>query len=55
MRKKKARLKTKGKIVDEFDLLIGATAIYNNLILITRNLKDFERLDRIVIEDWTSK
>lgn len=29
--KEKARLKTKGRILDDFDLLIGATAIFNNL------------------------
>lgn len=29
--KEKARLKTKGKILDDFDLLIGATAIFNDL------------------------
>lgn len=34
--KEKARLKKSGKILDDFDLLIGSTAIYNNLTLITR-------------------
>lgn len=38
----KARLKTKGKILDDFDLLIGSTAIYNNLILVTKNVSDFD-------------
>ena len=52
--KEKARLKTKGSMLDDFDLLIGATAIYNNLILVTRNISDFDRLEGIVIEDWTS-
>lgn len=52
--KEKARLKTKGKILDDFDLLIGATAIFNNLTLVTRNISDFDRLEGINIEDWTS-
>ncbi|MBE0637918.1 MAG: type II toxin-antitoxin system VapC family toxin [Bacteroidales bacterium] len=51
--KEKARLKTKGKILDDFDLLIGATAIFNNFILVTKNVSDFERLSEIIIEDWT--
>lgn len=51
--KEKARLKTKGRIIDDFDLLIGATAIHNNLTLVTRNVKDFARINEIVIEDWT--
>lgn len=49
----KARLKTKGKIVDEFDLLIGSTAVFNNYVLVTHNVKDFERIKDIRIEDWT--
>jgi len=50
----KARLKTKGKMLDDFDLLIGSTAIFNNLTLVTKNISDFNRLDGIVIEDWTT-
>jgi tRNA(fMet)-specific endonuclease VapC len=51
--KEKARLKTKGKILDDFDLLIGSTAIFNNLTLVTKNVSDFDRLEDIEIEDWT--
>lgn len=50
----KARLKTKGKILDDFDLLIGSTAVFHNMILATRNTSDFERLEGIVLEDWTN-
>lgn len=39
----KARLKIKGKSLDDFDLLIGSTAIFNDLTLVTRNISDFER------------
>lgn len=52
--KEKTRLRKKGKILDDFDLLIGATAISNNFILVTKNTSDFERLENIKIEDWTS-
>lgn len=52
--KEKARLKIKGKILDDFDLLIGSTAIFNNLILVTKNVSDFERIEGISIEDWTA-
>lgn len=50
----KARLKTKGSILDDFDLLIGSTAIFNSLTLVTRNVNDFDRLKGIVIENWVT-
>jgi tRNA(fMet)-specific endonuclease VapC len=50
--KEKARLRKKGAPLDDFDLLIGATAITNKLTLITRNISDFKRLDGIEIENW---
>jgi len=51
--KEKVRLRKIGKPMhDEFDLLIGVTAIENELTLVTDNIKDFERLDGIIIENW---
>ena len=50
--KEKARLKTKGKIIDNLDLFIGATAIVNDMVLITRNIKHFERMENLKIENW---
>lgn len=51
--KEKARLKKNGKLVDDFDLLIGATAIQNKMVLVTNNEKHFERLQNIKVENWT--
>ena len=49
----KVRLNILGKSQnDEFDLLIGVTAIENKLILVTENTKDFEMLKEIEIENW---
>ncbi|GAA4460849.1 hypothetical protein GCM10023093_04330 [Nemorincola caseinilytica] len=51
--KEKVRLKKAGKpIHDEFDLLIGVTAIEHDLILVTDNTKDFIRLKDIRTENW---
>ena len=51
--KDKVRLNKLGlPINDDFDLLIGVTAIENKLVLVTENVKDFERLDGIKIENW---
>lgn len=53
--KEKARLKKIGRIIEDFDLLIGATAVENELVLVTRNVSDFERITNIKIEDWTKE
>ncbi len=37
-------LRAKGQLIPDPDLFIAATAIYHNLTLVTRNLKDFERI-----------
>ena len=51
--KEKVRLRKTGKpINDEFDLLIGVTAVENKLTLVTDNIKDFEKLKGIKIENW---
>lgn len=50
--KEKARLRKSGKMLDDFDLLIGATALANNLILVTENEKHLERMSEIRIENW---
>lgn len=51
--KEKARLKKEGKPIDDFDLLIGATAIANDMVLVTNNEKHFDRLMKIDIDNWT--
>jgi len=54
--KEKARLRHEGKpIGDDFDLLIGCTAVANNMVLITENVKDFERINGIKVENWTQQ
>ncbi|HEY0771730.1 MAG TPA: type II toxin-antitoxin system VapC family toxin [Sphingobacteriaceae bacterium] len=50
--KEKTRLRQSGLSLDDFDLLIGATAIAHNLILVTRNVSHFRRMQGIEIENW---
>lgn len=35
------------------DLRIAATALANNLTLVTRNVSDFDRVPNLRLEDWT--
>ena len=48
----KAYLESKGMSIDDFDLLIGSTATNYNLIMVTENIKHFERIQNIRIENW---
>ncbi len=49
----KANLRRAGTMIDDFDLLIGCTAIENKMKLVTNNTKHFQRINGIQLEDWT--
>jgi len=49
--KEKARLRSKGQMIIDFDLLIGCTAIEKGMMLVTENQKEFERITNIKIEN----
>jgi tRNA(fMet)-specific endonuclease VapC len=48
----KAQLESQGNRLDDFDLLIAATAMAHNLTLVSNNLKHFQRIDGLKIETW---
>lgn len=48
----KASLESKGRRIDEMDLLIGSTALHNHMILVTHNVKHLNRIPNLKIEDW---
>ena len=50
--KQKVHLKRIGRPVSDFDILIGSTAIAAQMTLVTNNVKDFENLEGILIENW---
>lgn len=49
--KTKRALEIKGEKLDNFDLLIGATAVEHDLILVTDNVKHFKRFPRLKLYD----
>ena len=51
----KARRRSIGRIVDDFDLLIGATAVIYDLTLVTRNTKHFTDTPYLIVEDWVAE
>ena len=50
----KANLRKKGQIIGELDMQIAGVALSNNLILITNNEKEFNRIENLKIENWVN-
>ena len=48
----KADLRMKGIGIDNFDLLIAATALDRDLTLVTHNTRHFERIPELKLIDW---
>jgi tRNA(fMet)-specific endonuclease VapC len=48
----KSKYRKTGIVIDDFDLLIAATAISYNQILVTNNIKHFEPIKELKIENW---
>jgi tRNA(fMet)-specific endonuclease VapC len=49
----RAELERQGRRIGEYDTLIAGQAFARNLVLVTANTKEFERVKGLVVEDWT--
>ena len=49
----RAELRRTGKLVDEADMMIAATALHHDLILVTANIKHFERIAGLTIRGFS--
>lgn len=48
----KASLEKRGEIIGENDIHIAAHAISQGLILVTNNLREFQRVPHLALENW---
>lgn len=48
----KTKLQSAGILIDEFDLLIASTALSGDFVLVTDNIKHFQRIAGLKIENW---
>jgi len=46
------KLEKKGVPIGPYDILIAASAMANNGTLVTHNLREFERIKGLKVEDW---
>lgn len=49
----RARLQARGQVIGIMDMLIAAHALSLDLTLVTRNTREFERIDGLRVEDWS--
>ena len=48
----RADLKRKGMPIGPYDVLIAAVALANDLILVSNNVREFERVSGLSLENW---
>lgn len=48
----RAVLRSKGMQIGAYDVLIAATALTNNCTLVTSNIREFERVGGLSIDNW---
>ena len=51
----RAYLSREGKNIGAHDLLIGATVIEYNLVMVTSNIMEFSQIEGLRIENWREK
>ena len=49
----RAELESKGQRIGEYDTLIAGQAFARNLVLVTANTREFDRVKGLIVEDWT--
>ena len=50
----RARLEQEGRRLDDFDLVIAATALHLGYALVTDDVQHFERVEELRIENWAA-
>ncbi len=51
----KAELRGSGQIIGDIDLLIASVAVSNHLTLVTNNVRHFERISELALENWLAE
>ena len=51
----KSTLRRQGNLIEDFDILLAAVALAHELILVTNNIKHFDRIEELRLENWLSE
>ncbi|SIQ44527.1 tRNA(fMet)-specific endonuclease VapC [Alkalispirochaeta americana] len=50
--KLKSKLRKEGRIIGPIDMLLAAQALSKDLVFVTNNTKEFERIEDLRLENW---
>jgi len=50
----RAQLEREGKVISERDTQIASIAMANKLTVVTHNVREFDRVDKLKVEDWAT-
>ncbi|GMT50241.1 MAG: hypothetical protein IEMM0008_1780 [bacterium] len=48
----KSKLRSKGRIIEDFDMVIASIACVNHCTLVTNNINHFKAIEGLQIENW---
>lgn len=50
----RARLERAGTVIGPYDMMIAAHAISRSLLVVTNNRREFDRVEGLLVEDWSA-
>jgi predicted nucleic acid-binding protein len=50
----RTRLERPGKPIGPLDQMIGADALSENTVLVTNNIREFQRVEGVMLENWAT-
>ena len=50
----RTRLERPGKPIGLLDQMIGADALSENTVLVTNNIREFQRVEGVMLENWAT-
>ena len=50
----RSQLEIQGMVISERDMQIASIALANKLCLVTHNVREFNRIEKLAVEDWAA-
>ena len=48
----KVKLRQTGMMISDFDLLIGCSSVVSDMVMVSENIKELNRIENIKLENW---